>query len=88
MNTIITRILIGGTGLGVGIITFLPNIMLSDNSSKKGLLAAKLGISASGLFGFAGILGLIHNKYIPIKSSYICGGVALTLQISALIMCV
>jgi len=86
MNNILERMLVFVSGTGIGIITLMPNIMMSDSGSKQGGLAAVIGLSASASFAASGITGLLHNKYLPpvIATGLFClGGI---LQVSAFVV--
>ena len=69
--------------LGFGIISFMPNIMMSGSGTPSALLSAKLGMSASFLFCLSGILGLFNYSDIPLYLANISLGFAFLLQISA-----
>lgn len=51
------------TGISLGINTLVPNVMLSADGSKRSLLAARIGVSASAIFAIGGIFA-IGNLFI------------------------
>jgi hypothetical protein len=67
---------------GFGLISFIPNIMMSDSESN--IKSAYIGIYASFLFCSSGILGLLNSSYIPLYFANISLGLAVLLEISAL----
>ena len=75
---IIIRCFYGICIFGFGIISFIPNIMMSASGTQ----AVKLGIFASFLFCLSGILGLLNSPYIPLFFANISLVLALLLQIS------
>eukprot|EP00808_Paulinella_micropora_P001612 g10535.t1 len=48
---------IGGTGVALGFLTFMPNAMMSDSGSQKAMLSANLGMAASLSFLVGGVVG-------------------------------
>ena len=51
------------TGLFLGLITLMPNVMMSDSGTPKALRAAKIGMTASSLFAIGGVAGCIVNSW-------------------------
>lgn len=72
---ILARIGMGLTGCGIYGVTIIPNGMMGDDGSIRAQNAAKRGLIASHLFAIAGVLGMFHCSFIPLK---IALGVALS----------
>jgi len=63
-SQIAPRIVIGLTGGGLGIITIIPNIMISDSGSPMAMCGATIGLYASASFVGGGLLGAIFKHPI------------------------
>ena len=61
--SILSRISICVVGVGLGFLTFMPNIMMSDSGSTKAIRAANIGMAASVMFVVGGVLGCIYNSW-------------------------
>lgn len=66
-----------------GFFSIFPNIMMSDDGTKRTRLASTIGLSASIVFLFSGITGLLG--YYP---SYYLGILGIILQIISLFIIV
>jgi hypothetical protein len=66
-----------------GVVSILPNIMMSDKGTELSMLSAKLGTTSSGLFILSGITGIFHGAYIPIQIANILFNFGLITQCSA-----
>ena len=64
----------------IGVITFIPNVMLSDSETERAERAAFYGVSASAAFITAGITGLFNVANASVGLT----GLAICLQITAL----
>jgi hypothetical protein len=62
MCSIFSRFIIDITGLGLGVITIMPNAMMSASGSPEATCAGMLGIGASALFITGGLLGAVTNR--------------------------
>ncbi len=79
LRNITQRILLGSM-LPVGVVTIMPNIMISDPGTKQTEVASYLGLAASASFCLAGTAGILNR----IQVSYGFGIIGLTLQLGAL----
>ena len=73
-------------GIGVfifGLILFIPNIMMSISGSH---ISVYLGMISSFLFCSSGILGLLNSDRLPLYFANISLGLAVLLQVSALVL--
>jgi len=59
-----SRISIGTFGAVLGIMTIMPNFMLSDDGAPTSQWAAAIGVSASAAFMGGGLIGASANKRI------------------------
>jgi hypothetical protein len=59
------------TGVSLGMITSIPNAMMSDSGTRLALICANIGLCASALFCAAGIVGAVTKKSFFFK--YACG---------------
>ena len=59
-----SRIAIGTCGVVSGLMTTMPNIMLSDSGTPTSQWAATIGLSASATFIGGGLVGAVLNKRI------------------------
>ena len=87
---LITRICAGmvSTGItGFGLITFLPNIMLSDSGTPEAIITSKIGILATTLYVGTGLFGIGSSIFAPIYIKYIPSNFALStlVQVSAFV---
>jgi len=57
-----SRIVIGLSGCGLGSLTIMPNIMISDSGSPMSMCGAQIGLYASASFVGGGLLGAIFKK--------------------------
>jgi hypothetical protein len=60
------RIAIGCTGLILGVITFFPNIMMSDSGTRAAYMAANVGSLASLLFVIGGCVGACWGRWVAL----------------------
>eukprot|EP00049_Salpingoeca_infusionum_P004584 m.81294 g.81294 ORF g.81294 m.81294 type:complete len:126 (-) comp12628_c1_seq2:341-718(-) len=56
------HVLLAIVGVGFGVVSLLPNAMLSDSGTAKATKAAQLGLTASGCFIVGGVAGLITGS--------------------------
>lgn len=77
---LLPRLSIFATNSLIGVITFIPNVMLSDSGTEKAILASQCGVLSSATFVSAGVAGLL-----PIPPGVTIGltGAAVCLQIAA-----
>jgi hypothetical protein len=60
------RIAIGCTGLIVGLVTYGPNIMMSDSGTRAAYAAASVGSLASLLFVIGGCVGACWGRWVAL----------------------
>jgi len=67
------------TGVSLGFITLMPNIMMSDPGTPKANRAATVGLLASLLFATGGVVGCVANNWWYIVPGAVTQVVALAL---------
>ncbi len=67
----------------IGVVTFLPNVMLGDGPSASEY-ATNFGAGASITFITSGFAGLFNGRYLPIQVAYSLTGLAASFQVIAL----
>jgi hypothetical protein len=65
------RIAIGCTGLILGVITYAPNIMMSDSGTRAAYMAASVGSLASLLFVIGGCVGACWGRWVALLPAMI-----------------
>ena len=86
ITNVLNRVALFAINSSMGVITFMPNIMMGDSGTARAECAAGYGISASLTFMASGIAGLLHNQYIPLHVSYGLTGLAVGLQICSFVV--
>ena len=83
ISIFLIRFLYGICLFALGLISFIPNIMMSISGSH---ISVYLGMIGSFLFCSSGILELLNLKGLPLNFANISLGLAVLLQISALVL--
>jgi hypothetical protein len=60
--TIVNRAAVALVGVLLGLLTFFPNVMMSDSGTTAAQLAAGLGVLASFLMALGGIVGAVRGS--------------------------
>ena len=64
-----------------GFLTIFPNIMMSDDGTKRTQIASTIGLSASVAFLLSGIAGLFNCYILSIRLGYYLGILGIILQV-------
>jgi len=70
----------------VGFLTLFPNIMMSDDGTKRTQIASTIGLGASVSFLLSGITGLFNCYILSIRLGYYLGIFGIILQVISLLM--
>ena len=70
----------------VGFFSIFPNIMMSDDGTKTNQIASTIGLSASVILIFSGIIGLFNCYILSIKLGYYLGILGIILQVISLLI--
>jgi hypothetical protein len=73
------RLVIFAVGFMLGLVTFAPNVMMSDAGTAEANRNANIGITASLLFVVGGIVGAILHTWIALLPAAILQVIALAL---------
>lgn len=78
IGAILNRILIAVIGIGLGVVTFIPNAMMCDSGTTVAAFAAYTGMLASLSFVIGGIVGAIYQTWFALLPGLILQVAAFT----------